>query len=94
MQDKYNIYHENKVSSTPGYHHYVQVCMMYSHDLHVPKCMSCHKVIVVIRHIFTNLLCIHIYLSEPYLGLESNFRFFFFFFSQFPILGIFKNIWE
>ena len=59
VQDKYNIYHENNVPSTPGCHHYGQEYMMYSHDLHVPKCMSCHKAIVVIMR---RVHCFHDYI--------------------------------
>ena len=59
-QDERNIYVIMKTMCPPGYHHNGFVAthalghMMYgSHDVrltvhHVPKCMSCHKAIVVI----------------------------------------------
>ena len=42
--------HENKTMCPPGYHHngFVATHALGHHVHHVPKCMSCHKAIVVI----------------------------------------------
>ena len=60
--------HENnKTMCPPGYHHngFVETLLVvFGHDIqlhHVPKCMSCHKAVVVITgraHCFHN--CIYI----------------------------------
>ena len=69
-QDERNIYEIMKTMCPPGYHHNGFVAthalghMMYGLH-HVPKCMSCHKAIVVITgraHCFHDFIYIYIYI--------------------------------
>ena len=70
-QDRRNIYAIMKTMlCPPGYHHNGFVAthalghMMYGYH-HVPKCMSCHKAIVVITgraHCFLDCIYIYIYI--------------------------------
>ena len=68
-QDGRNMYVIMKTMCPPGYHHNGFVA---THALghitvhHVPKCMSCHKAIVVISgraHCFHDYIYIYIYIS-------------------------------
>ena len=73
-QDERNIYEIMKTMCPPGYHHngfvgtHALGHMMYGCAQtvhHVPKCMSCHKAIVVITgraHCFHDFIYIYIYI--------------------------------
>ena len=61
-QDERNIYVITKTMCPPGYHHNGLVA---THAHLVPKCMSCHKAIVVITgraHCFHDYIYIYIYM--------------------------------
>ena len=67
-QDERNIYVIMKTMCPPGYHHngFVATHALGLTVHHVPKCMSCHKAIVVITgraHCFHDYIYICIYIS-------------------------------
>ena len=74
-QDGHNIYAISKTMCPPGYHHngfiathalgHMICAVMYGDVHHVPKCMSCHKAVLVIIgrvHCFHD--CIYIYIER------------------------------
>ena len=66
-QDERNIYVIMKTMCPPGYHHNGFMATHTTSTVHhVPKCMSCHKAIVVIAgrvHCFMiTYICIYIYI--------------------------------